>query len=45
MQKRRWRPSLTDIVMRTCRKSMPHILANLRKHNALFDRLPNRNGE
>jgi len=39
MQKRRWRPSLMDVVMRCTRKHMPAILANITRNNALFLRL------
>jgi len=38
-QKRRWRPSLIEIVAKTCRKHTPALMANIVKHNALFRRL------
>lgn len=38
-QKRRWRPSLTDIVRRTIRKHMPSIAANMLRNNAFLAHL------
>ncbi|MBR8074377.1 hypothetical protein KDX14_33165 [Burkholderia cenocepacia] len=37
--KRRWRPSLNDIVRRTLRKRWPRILDSMIRNNALLARL------
>jgi len=39
MQKRRWRPSLYDLVGRTIRKNLPDLLDNVARNNPLFKRL------
>jgi hypothetical protein len=38
-QKRRWRPSLYDMVGRTIRKNLPDLLDTMARHNPLFQRL------
>lgn len=43
-QKRRWRPSVTDLVWRTFRKHPTSIINNITRHNALFAAI-RRNGK